>query len=220
MKKIILTLILLANTCQAKTVRLDWAGMKAIVSNKSMLLQYKEDAKGYDIFALDGPSLDYDTRIVKDGGEDVLDFEANHKSWANQQISHSDPEGIQKVASVPFQDSFKSFMTGGQFRAVPAETVLIEIPLQDAIFIDSVKIIWSGSNFGDLVNASLGFLDGEANFVETEKIIIKTPVFGSGDSTVATKSIMKVPSGGVLRVTYFSVAETTAVLTIQVILRK
>lgn len=62
-----------------------WAEFETLVASKKLLMQYTEDATGYEIFAPEGTILLWHIRVLKDT-TDGDDFEDNHKATANKPI--------------------------------------------------------------------------------------------------------------------------------------
>lgn len=62
-----------------------WAEFKALMTTKLLQIQYYETNLNYEIFASEAGVFVWNISLLKDGGADVLDFEANFKSNANKQ---------------------------------------------------------------------------------------------------------------------------------------
>lgn len=74
-----------------------WSEFKTVVASKSLRPQYSEDSTTYDIYAVDS-AFCWRFSLIK-GSADSDDFEANHKSTYNAQISpptDSDNSPIQR----------------------------------------------------------------------------------------------------------------------------
>lgn len=68
-----------------KIANVTYSQWKALLTARGLLPQYIEDPNGYDLFALES-NLSWETRIIKDGGSDIVDFEANVKPTANKPL--------------------------------------------------------------------------------------------------------------------------------------
>ena len=60
-----------------------WSNFKTLVSDKTLLIQYSENARGYNLYAPEASVFMWHIWVPKDGGADVADFETNFKPTAN-----------------------------------------------------------------------------------------------------------------------------------------
>lgn len=97
------------------SVSLTYTQLKAIIVAKSLVYQYTEDSLSYTIFAIEGV-ISWETRILKDGGADVTDFETNYKAGANVKLylpMRSDGPVTPGTAALSSQ------LTGGVYSSTP-----------------------------------------------------------------------------------------------------
>jgi len=60
-----------------------WSNFKTLVSNKTLLIQYSDNARGYNLYASEASVFMWHIWLPKDEGSDVTDFENNFKAAAN-----------------------------------------------------------------------------------------------------------------------------------------
>lgn len=68
-----------------KTVNVDYSQFKSLLSSKALLGQYKELSDRYELFAIEGVYVSWETTILKDSDEGT-DFEVNHKANYNKPL--------------------------------------------------------------------------------------------------------------------------------------
>lgn len=97
-------------------ISLQWSYLKNLITVSALPYKYFDFGDGnYYIFAVDMP-FQYQCVIVKDGGTDQTDFEANFKNSSNTTLSQFDSDGANIVR-------IKAAKRGWSFWSIPIEVV-------------------------------------------------------------------------------------------------
>jgi len=84
-----------------------WSNFKSVVNTRSLAIQYLEMTDRYEIFAPEVQTLIWHISILKDGGVDVTDFEANYKPNANRAVAKTSLE-VTQLSFFQTQDTLTS----------------------------------------------------------------------------------------------------------------
>jgi len=196
---------------------LNYIDFKTIVNAKSLLWQYTETSGCYDIFAFDS-LIEYKTSILKHPedypnkeGEDanLLDFETNYKTNANQVLDPRSLDGVQRQAPGLYQVEDSFYIKGDKINVPVSSTGKIEF--QSAYDVKLVGIIafWKDSDIGDYIECSVGYYVGE-DWIEIIKYGETLYVVGSNKVDISTNDYAIIPIGVVVRIEYTNVSSTTA----------
>lgn len=183
-----------------KISSVSYSQWKALLASKGMLPQYSEDAGGYDLFAVEG-SISWETRILKDGGSEQTDFEANIKPTANAPLEYRSTDGLPKVASAMFTDNLSYWVDGvnGNLTVAAGQTGYMKTHFSTDFRLNGVDVHWLSANFGDYINFEVGVYSGnnpaqENTFMPLVKFGDHYRIVGDGTKTFNVDTVKVVPS--------------------------
>lgn len=171
-----------------------------IITNKTLLPQYIEWGDRYDLFAIeDGISWEY--LLKKDGGDDVTDFETNHKASWNQPLEYRSSDGLPKVASARFVDALSFYVDGehGSMAVTAGQTSYMRypIPSETSYALAGMHVQWADANWGDYIDCEAGFYTNEGDettFQSLGKFGNKYKIFKDGFKSFDVVTVKRIPS--------------------------
>jgi hypothetical protein len=127
--------------------RLKWADFKTVVAAKSMKVQHIDLGDYYHVLAMDS-AFKVNTDILKDGGADQTDFDANYKADSNKPI-------VQTSALTFGSDTYKPNLVGFDFTAVKTTTTTGEYEIDTAYAIHGGVMECQDWNFSDYIEVDV-----------------------------------------------------------------
>jgi hypothetical protein len=180
-----------------KTVDLNYSQLKTIVTSKGLLLQYKETANQYELFAVEA-NVSWETVILKNS-DDATDFETNLKSTANAPLEYRSIDGLPKVASAKFADvkSFLAIGTNGVVSLTGGTTSYAKWHFDEVFTLSGVDISWWGSSLGDYIDFEVGFYideSDESTFQSVNKFGDHYKIYKDGNRSFDVPAVKDIPS--------------------------
>lgn len=98
-----------------------WSSFKSLVTDKDLRPQYKETNNSYDIHAIEGGFV-WSITLLKNDGDDVTDFEDNHKDIYNTSVSSLDLDGALVVRQKAAKKGWHYAVTPIEFESARRST--------------------------------------------------------------------------------------------------
>lgn len=177
-----------------------WSIFKYFVDTRSFLIQYTETSDAYFIWSLTSDQF-VSCRILKDGGADQIDFEANYKAAANQPII------VQLPADAATQTTLAAINTKtpslGQ-GAMAASTPVVIASNQSAVVVSGT--FWQATQpVSGTVTANAGSGTFAVSGPLTDTQLRATPVPVSGTVSAAQSGTWTVQPGNTANTTAWKV---------------
>lgn len=130
--------------------RLNWTNFKTLCNSRSLRIQYIELDSYYTLRAFD-QWFHLGCHLLKDGGADVIDFETNFKSTANQSLS--DTQGFPLIRTTAFSNTDNMRFRGtGISKTISAGTTdNLDYKLPENRFLNGVQLIVKNHIFADKI---------------------------------------------------------------------
>lgn len=181
-----------------KSASVSYSQWKSLITSKGLLPQYVDLVSSYDLFAIEA-NVSWEVSLMKDGGNDVTDFETNIKPTANSPLEYRSTDGLLKVASAMFSDT-KSFWVDGtatQADIAAGTTVYIKKHFADEFTISGVDARWFSANWGDYVSFQVGFYTNpadETTFQVVQQFADHYMVYQDGSRLFDVPTVKVIPS--------------------------
>jgi len=141
-----------------RVANVSYTQWKSLVSAKGLSTQYLDNPDSYDIFAIEY-NVSWETRVLKDGGSNQTDFEANYKPSANQ------PLGARPNNTASIANTFTSTGTGTALTtSLSFDQYALQVQVTGTATLTTWNVVLEGS------------LDG----VNFSTILISTHTLGQG----------------------------------------
>jgi hypothetical protein len=152
-----------------RIVNVSYIQWKSLLASNDLNAQYLENPDSYDLFAIEY-NISWETKILKDGGSNQTDFEANYKATANS------PLGARPADTGSVANTFTSTGTG---TALTTSLSFDQYALQVQVTGTSTLTLWNV------------VLEGSLDSVNFSTILTSTNLLGQG---VVWGSSMVAPS--------------------------
>jgi len=194
----------------------NWSNFKDVVmTNKNLLLQYVDEDKWYEIFAIDG-QLEYKTRLVKSNyiskftginvsqaQSDISDFETNYKDNANEALEKRTTDGLPRVAKSTYTDDPSLYLKGGKINISPGSTGKIDFQFAFDIKLVGAIGFWKDADVGDYIEFSVGYYAGE-DWVEVSKYGNTLYIMDTDHVEITGDDSTNITSGVIVRAEYYN----------------
>lgn len=183
-----------------KTASVDYTTFWSLVLSKNLLPQYMDSGSSYLIFAIED-SISWESNMLKDGGQNQIDFETNRMSSCNQPLEYRSVDGLPKYASAMFVNNLDYWVDGsnGILTTASGQTGYIKTNFSDNFQLNGVDIHWVGANLGDYVNFEVGVYSNndtssESNFIKIAQFANQYRVLNDGTKTFDVDTVKTVPA--------------------------
>lgn len=160
------------------SINLIWTDFKAVVVARSLSVQYFEFSDSYSLFLFDG-ALTSDCTLYKDGGADVLDFEANFKPSGNGIVKNN---VVVSTSALPTGAATSALQTTGNSsvssidsktpalgQALVAASTPVVLPASQITTLTPPTTVTANAGTGNYNNAGIGTV-GSAVPLSAEQI--------------------------------------------------
>lgn len=179
-----------------------WAGFKALVNSKQLLIQYTESEAVYELFAPEAGSFMWATSLLK-GTSDATDFENNFKPTANASLENKAGIGRpERVAASPQPNNTTEKWKGFHVEIGAEESAkTIDISFDTTVYLKGGTVYSNDCSSLDHVKADVV---AKANPAYVIKANVLDGIFMlPGDKiNFMSSECMLMPSTVMLRVTY------------------